>query len=223
MNITPDQIIFWQYGFINLNLTLLMTWFVIALLLLLSWLLRRQLSRSGRVGRLQNLCEIIILFVRSQLNEIGLTPPDRYLPLLVSFFLFISLSALLTVFPAYEAPTASLSTTAALALLVFISVPVYGIRARGLGAYLKHYIEPTLIMLPFNIVTDFSRTLALAFRLFGNMLSDAMILAIVFLLAPLFFPILMKLLGLLTGMIQAYIFTILAMVYIAAAVSGKEG
>ncbi len=223
MNITPDQIIFWQSGFFNLNLTLVTTWLICLLLLSASRLITRNLSTRAKISRWQNLCEIIILFVRGQLHEIGLTRPDRYLGLLVSLFLFIATAALLTILPVYEAPTASLSTTVALALLIFIAVPFYGIRERGFKAYLKHYLEPTVIMLPFNIVTELSRTLALAFRLFGTMLSDTMILAIVILLAPLFFPILVKLLGLLIGMVQAYIFTILAMVYIAAAVSGKEG
>lgn len=223
MNITPDQIIFWQSGIFNLNLTIILTWLICLLLISSSILITRNLSTQATISRWQNLCEIIILFVRGQLQEIGLTHPDRYLGLLVSLFLFIATAALLTILPFYEAPTASLSTTAALALLIFIAVPFYGIRERGFTSYLKHYLEPTVIMLPFNIVTELSRTLALAFRLFGTMLSDTMILAIVILLAPLFFPILVKLLGLLIGMVQAYIFTILAMVYIAAAVSGKEG
>ncbi len=223
MNLTPDQLIFWQYGFLNLNLTIVMTWLIGAILTLSSWLITRHVSRQLQVAPWQNLAETIILFVRKQICEVGLPTPDRYLSLLVTLFLFIALSALLTIIPGYEAPTGSLSTTTGLAILIFIAVPAYGIHERGLGSYLKHYVEPTPVMLPFNILTELSRTLALAVRLFGNMLSDTMILAIVLIIAPLFFPIIVQLLGLLTGFVQAYIFTILAMVYIAAAVSGKEG
>ena len=113
--------------------------------------------------------------------------------------------------------TGSLSTTAALAICVFVAVPFFGITEQGLRGYLDSYLKPTVIMLPFNIISELSRTLALAVRLFGNMMSGTMILAILLTIAPLIFPIVMSALGLLTGMVQAYIFSILATVYIAAA------
>ncbi|MEO6564320.1 MAG: F0F1 ATP synthase subunit A, partial [Nitrosospira sp.] len=124
--------------------------------------------------------------------------------------------------PGYEPPTGSLSTTTALAICVFIAVPFYGIKEQGLGRYLRSYLKPTPIMLPFNIISEFSRTLALAIRLFGNMMSGTMILAIMLTVAPFIFPVVMSALGLLTGMVQAYIFSILATVYIAAATSHHE-
>jgi len=105
---------------------------------------------------------------------------------------------------------------------VFVAVPFYGIRGRGLRGYLRSYLDPTPMMLPFNIISELSRTLALAVRLFGNMMSGAMILAILLTITPFIFPIVMSALGLLTGMVQAYIFTILAAVYIAAATRGRE-
>ena len=144
--------------------------------------------------------------------------PARYLPFLGTLFLFVAASSLSSIIPMFEPPTGSLSTTIALALCVFVAVPVYGIRSRGLGGYLKSYIEPTVIMLPFNLISEASRTLALAVRLFGNMMSGAMIVAILISITPLLFPIVMTALGLLTGMVQAYIFSILAAVYIAAAI-----
>ena len=119
----------------------------------------------------------------------------------------------------YEPPTGSLSTTTALAICVFIAVPLYGIKEQGLGGYLRSYLEPTPIMLPFNVISEFSRTLALAIRLFGNIMSGTMILAILLTVTPFIFPVVMSALGLLTGMLQAYIFSILATVYIAAATS----
>jgi F-type H+-transporting ATPase subunit a len=124
---------------------------------------------------------------------------------------------LCTIIPGYEPPTGSLSTTAALALCVFVAVPFFGIVDQGIGGYLKSFIEPTFIMLPFNLISEISRTLAMAVRLFGNMMSGTMIIAILLTITPFLFPIVMTALGLLTGMVQAYIFTILAAVYIAAA------
>ncbi|MEJ2004939.1 MAG: F0F1 ATP synthase subunit A, partial [Cyclobacteriaceae bacterium] len=108
-------------------------------------------------------------------------------------------------------------TTAALAICVFLAVPLFGIMETGLAGYLKTYIEPTFFMLPFNIISELSRTLALAVRLFGNMMSGGLIVSILLSIAPLFFPVMMTVLGLITGVIQAYIFSILATVYIAAA------
>jgi F-type H+-transporting ATPase subunit a len=127
------------------------------------------------------------------------------------------MAALATVIPGYQPPTGSLSTTAGLALCVFIGVPIFGIAEQGFVGYLKTYTQPTFIMLPFNIISELSRTLALAIRLFGNMMSGAMIIGILLTITPYLFPIVMTALGLLTGMVQAYIFSILAAVYIAAA------
>ena len=134
-----------------------------------------------------------------------------------TLFVFIAVSNLLAIVPWYEAPTASLSTTAALAISVFIAVPVFGISEGGLKGYLRSYLQPNFIMLPFNIISEVSRTLALAVRLFGNIMSGGLIASVLLSIAPFFFPIIMSALGLLTGMIQAYIFAILATVYIAAA------
>ena len=147
----------------------------------------------------------------------GLEHPERFLAFLGTLFLFIAAAALATIVPGYEPPTGSLSTTVALALCVFIAVPLFGIREQGLGGYLKSYIEPPIIMLPFNLLSEASRTLALAVRLFGNMMSGAMIVGILLTITPLFSPVVMTLLGLLTGTVQAYIFSILAAVYLAAA------
>jgi F-type H+-transporting ATPase subunit a len=148
--------------------------------------------------------------------------PARYLPFIGTLFIFIATANLLTIVPGYEPPTSSLSTTAALALCVFVAVPSFGIAQRGWRSYLKSYIEPTLIMLPFNMISELSRTLALAVRLFGNMMSGTMIIAILLTITPLVFPVAMTMLGLLTGMVQAYIFSILATVYIAAATGDND-
>lgn len=217
MHLSPDQIVYWQFGVIRLSATIVFTWALMLVLALGSWLVTRRLSHDLERTRWQNLLEIVVLGIVQQIEDVGLEQPRRYLAFIGSLFLFVAAAALCTVLPGYEPPTGSLSTTVALALCVFVAVPWYGIRERGLGGYLRAYAEPTVIMLPFNIISEVSRTLALAVRLFGNMMSGAMILAILLTITPFFFPLLMTALGLLTGMVQAYIFSILAAVYIAAA------
>jgi F-type H+-transporting ATPase subunit a len=140
-----------------------------------------------------------------------------------TLFLFIAFSNLLLVVPGFAPPTASLSTTAALALSVLIAVPLFGITRQGIGGYLKTYVQPSVVMLPFNIISEFSRGISLAIRLYGNVMSGAVIAGILLSVAPFFFPVVMDVLGLLTGLIQAYIFAILATVYIssATATAGK--
>lgn len=182
-----------------------------------SKLITHKISTGLTRSRWQNLLEIVVTLTEKQIEEVGLRHPKKYLPFLGTLFLFVALAALCTVFPGYEPPTGSLSTTVALALCVFVAVPLFGIKERGWGGYLKSYVQPTFIMLPFNIISELSRTLALAVRLFGNMMSGAMIIGILLTITPFVFPIVMTALGLLTGMVQAYIFFILATVYIAAA------
>lgn len=129
---------------------------------------------------------------------------------------------MLTILPGYQPPTGSLSTTAALAICVFFAVPIFGMRKQGLVGYLKSYVQPSPVMLPFNIIGELSRTISLSVRLFGNIMSGTMIVAILLSVAPLFAPALMRAFGLLTGLIQAYIFAILAMVAIAAATQSQN-
>src|SRR5471030_1976699 len=217
MHLSPDQVIFWQLGFFRLNATIVYTWGLMLLLVTGAAVVTRKLSHELERTRWQNLLEMIVTTMTQQIGEVGLRRPERYLGFLGTLFLFVATAALCTVLPFYEPPTGSLSTTTALALCVFIAVPLYGVLDQGWGGYLKSYLEPTVIMLPFNLISELSRTLALAVRLFGNMMSGAMIIAILLTITPFIFPIVMTVLGLLTGMVQAYIFSILADVYIAAA------
>jgi F-type H+-transporting ATPase subunit a len=217
MRLSPDEIVFWQLGFVKLNATIVYTWGLMLVLAVGSKLVTARLSGGLERSRWQNLLEIVVTTIEKQIKEVGLSEPRKYLGFLGTLFLFVALSALCTVLPGFEPPTGSLSTTAALALCVFVAVPLFGIGGRGLGGYLKSYMEPTIVMLPFNIISEASRTLALAVRLFGNMMSGAMIIGILLTITPFVFPIVMTMLGLLTGMVQAYIFFILATVYIAAA------
>lgn len=223
MTISPDNIIFWQWGTVSLNATIVYTWLVMALLTLVSWLVTRRISSGTTISRWQNLLEVLVTGIRDQIQEVSHQQPGKYLPFVGTLFLFIAMANLLNVMPGYMAPTGSLSTTTALAICVFAAVPIYGIAYEGPLNYLAHYVKPTLLMLPFNIIGEISRTIALAVRLYGNIMSGTVIVAILLSLTPYFFPVVMQLLGLLTGMIQAYIFAILAMVYIASATSAHAG
>ncbi|ACF45935.1 MAG: F0F1 ATP synthase subunit A [Prosthecochloris sp.] len=222
MHLSGDDVIVWQYGVVKLNQTIVMTWVIMVFLAGGSAFLTRRLSSGIRISRWQSFLEMIVTMAMQQIREIGLRQPEKYLSYLATLFLFVATAVLFTIIPGYEPPTGSLSTTAALALSVFVAVPLYGIERVGFGAYLKSYMKPTFIMLPFNIISEFSRTLALAVRLFGNMMSGVMIIGILLGIAPLFFPVLMSVLGLLTGMVQAYIFSMLATVYIAAATKSRD-
>ena len=222
MRLSSDQMIFWQHGLVKLNGTMVFTWALMLVLAAGSKLITRKLSVGPERSRWQNLLEIIVAAIEKQIEDVGLSQPERYLSFLGTLFLFIAAASLSTVIPGYEPPTGSLSTTAALALCVFVAVPFFGIEEQGLGAYLKSYTKPTFIMLPFNVISELSRTLALAVRLFGNMMSGAMLVGILLTITPFLFPIFMTLLGQLTGMVQAYIFSILAAVYIAAATQARR-
>ncbi len=195
MRLSPDEHIFRQDGFVKLTGTLVFTWVLMGVLVVGSKLITRRLATGIERTRGQNLLEIIVTSILAAIEDVGLERPARYLSFLGTLFLFVAAANLFTVVPGFEPPTASLSTTVALALSVFVAVPVFGIAEQGLGGYLKSYTEPTLIMLPFNIISELSRTLALAVRLFGNMMSGGMILAILLAITPFIFPVVMTALG----------------------------
>lgn len=222
VELSPDDIVFWRWGVVSINETIVFTWAVMALLVLLAWVTTRRLSVEPPISRWQNLFETLIGYMDSQIRGIAQMSPDRYLPFSGTLFLFISVANLLDVVPGYRTPTSSLSTTAALAICVFFAVPIYGIAQAGIVGYLRHYAEPSILMLPFHIIGEFSRTIALAVRLFGNMMSESILIAILLTIAPLFLPVLLELLGLLIGQVQAYIFAVLATVYIVSASSNER-
>ena len=217
MEISPDNIIIWQSGIWTLNATILFTWLVMVLLAAGSWLITRKITSDITVSRWQTVLEVMVSGIAQQLKEVTPHQPKGLFPFIGTLFLFIAFSNTLAVIPGFHPPTGSLSTTAALSICVFVAVPFYGISRAGFSAYLANYIRPSFFMLPFNIMGELSRTLALSVRLFGNAMSGNMIGAILLIIAPLFLPVLMQLFGLLTGLVQAYIFTILATVYIGAA------
>jgi F-type H+-transporting ATPase subunit a len=224
--------ILWQWGPIRLNGTIVYTWVVMAALSLGSWLVTRRIADEGRKSRRRSLLETLVTFLTDQIRATSRQEPGRFLPFIGTLFLFIAVSNSLEIIPGFHPPTGSLSTTAALAICVFIAVPFYGVLQKGVWGYLAHYVKPSVFMAPFEIIGEFSRTLSLAVRLYGNIMSGTVIVGILLSIAPLFFPIVMQALGLLIGLIQAYIFAVLATVYIASATSvqkrgedetGKEG
>mgnify|MGYP006293485121 CR=1 FL=1 len=223
MTISPDQILLWQWGPLHINATLAYTWLVMLLLTGGSWLITRRLRTGPDISRWQNLLEVLVTGLNDQIRDVSRQDPGQYLPFVGTLFIFIATANLLSLVPGYMPPTGSLSTTTALALCVLTAVPLYGVLHRGPIGYLRRYVQPTPLMLPFNLIGELSRTVALAVRLYGNIMSGTVIVGILISLTPFLFPIVMQLLGLLTGMIQAYIFAVLAMVYIASASTAQRG
>jgi F-type H+-transporting ATPase subunit a len=222
MSIDPSEIVYFQWNFVRITATLVYTWITMLVLISVCFLITRKLQDGPDIGGGQNILEAVIETIRSQIQEISKEDPGKYIAFIGTLFIFILVSNILAVIPGYLPPTGSLNTTIALALCVFLAVPVYGVASQGLGKYLKQYLKPSLFMLPFNIIGEISRTLSLAIRLYGNMMSSTIIIAILLGVIPLFFPVVMQLFGLLTGLIQAYIFAILAIVFIASASKQKE-
>ena len=222
MNLSPDQTVIFEAWGIPVNATIFYTWIVMALLTVTSYLITRKLRADVPPSRWRTTLEVIVQGIQGQIEEVAQGPTRYLLYYAGTLFLFVAMSNLLLVVPGFEPPTASLSTTTALALSVLVAVPLFGITSRGIGGYLKTYLEPSFIMLPFNIIAEFSRGISLAIRLYGNIMSGAVIAAILLSVAPFFFPVVMDVLGLLTGMIQAYIFAILATVYISSATASPD-
>ena len=214
----PD--ILFYIGPVPISRAVATTWALMAFMaVFLLATLRRPAHDAGPV---QAALEIVVLAIVKQLREILDRDPWPFLPLLGSLFLFLCLANLAAVVPGATPPTGHIETPAALALIVFLSVHYFGVRVRGAGPYLRHYLEPNPFLLPLNVLSELTRIFSLMIRLFGNMMSHEFVIAIVVFLAGLLVPIPFLLLGILIGIIQAYIFTVLATVYIAAAVGAVE-
>ena len=222
MQMTPDEVIVFSAWGLKLNSTLVNTWIVMALLVGVSMVVTRNLRADVPPDRWRTALEVIVKTIQGQIEEVTQKSARHVMYFAGTLFLFIALSNLMLVIPGFSPPTSSLSTTVALALSVLVAVPLFGISSKGLGRYLKAYIEPSVVMLPFNIIGEFSRGISLAIRLYGNVMSGGVIAAILLGVAPFFFPVVMDMLGLLTGLIQAYIFAILATVYISSATADPQ-
>lgn len=207
--------VLFHFGPIAITRPVVTTWAIMAVLTLGPWLVTRRLDRQP--NRLQAVLEIAVTGILGQIEEVVRKDARRLLPLLGTLFIFLVATNLSGVLPGVEAPTAKLETPAALALIVFVSVHYFGVRAQGLSGYLTSFAKPKLIMLPLNILSEVTRTFSLMVRLFGNIMSGEFVIALVVALAGLFVPIPFMALEILLGLIQAYIFTVLATVFIGAA------
>lgn len=196
------------------------TWGIMAALGLVSWLATRHLAMHP--DRRQAVLEGIVTGIAGQIEEVIRKDARPFLPLLGTLLIFLVAANLSGVLPGMEAPTSKIETPAALALIVFFSVHYFGVRAQGFGGYLASFAKPKLIMLPLNIVSEVTRTFSLMVRLFGNVMSGEFMIALIVALAGLFVPIPLMALEILVGLVQAYIFAILATVFIGAAVGGGE-
>jgi F-type H+-transporting ATPase subunit a len=222
MNLSPDWTVYGTVGAMSINATLAYTWVVMALLSVGSWLLTRHLVVDAPLSRGQNLVEVLVDGAARQIAGVMRRSAIAYVPFLGTLFLFILTCNVLSVVPGFQPPTGSLSTTAALAIVVLIAVPLWGVKEVGLRAYLRSYTQPNIVMLPMNIIGEISRTVALAVRLFGNVMSGTIVTGILLALVPLFVPVAMQIFGLLSGVIQAYVFTLLTAVFIGAAIGAHE-
>lgn len=217
MQLTPDAVVYAQWGVFSLNATLINTWIVMAVLVSLSALVTRNLRPDAPPNRWRGALEWLVQLIEAQIAEVNPRSARHVIYFAGTLFLFIAMANLMAAIPGFRPPTGSLSTTVALTICVLLAVPLFAIHQSGVLAYLRHFIQPSIFILPFNLVGELSKAVSLAVRLYGNVMSGAVIAVILLGVAPFFFPVLMELLSLITGMIQAYIFAILATVYIAAA------
>lgn len=200
--------------------TVITTWSVMAFLFLVSWLVTRRMRESP--GPWQTALEGVVSAIEDTIAAVTPQYADRLLPFVGTLWVFLAVANLVGILPGLHGPTADLSTTAALAVLVFLSVHWYGIRIHGLRTYLRHYLEPNPIMLPFHIISEISRTVALAVRLFGNIFSLEMAALLVLLVAGFLVPVPVLMLHIVEALVQAYIFGMLALIYIAGGVETLE-
>ena len=212
--------VLFHLGPVTITRPVVTTWVLILVLTAACWLVTRRLKAlpDGR----QAVLEIVVTGIAAQIEDVIRKDSRPFLPLLGTLFIFLVTANLSGLLPGVEAPTSKLETPAALALIVFFSVHFFGIRARGLRGYLASFAKPKLIMLPLNILSELTRTFSLMLRLFGNIMSGEFIIALIVALAGLFVPIPLMALEILIGIVQAYIFTVLAAVFIGAAADTFE-
>jgi F-type H+-transporting ATPase subunit a len=211
--------VLFKFGPVEITSTIVYSLIVSAMLIFFALLARAGMKS---LSSWQVAAEYIVEHFEAIMQDMFGQDPRNYTPLVVTLALYIGAANLFGLLPGMRSPTSDFSTTAALAVIVFLAVPFYGIRHRGFIGYLKHYMQPTPLMLPLEIITEFSRTLALAVRLFGNVMSEELVIAVLLLIAGLLVPIPIMMLAVLTGLVQAYIFAVLTVVYLSAAVQSQE-
>jgi F-type H+-transporting ATPase subunit a len=218
MNESPLQSpVLFQIGFVPVSSSVVTTWGLMAALTVGCWVATRAL-RVVQAGGWQAVIETVVLGIEEQIAAILGRDAGPFLPLLGTLFIFLVFANLLGIVPGAKAPTAWIETPAALASIVFLSVHFYGIRFQGLGPYLKGYLRPNPALLPLNVLSEITRSFSLAVRLFGNIMSDDLVIAIVLALAGLLVPIPFMAFAILVALVQAYIFSVLAAVYIGGGI-----
>ncbi|WP_017890319.1 F0F1 ATP synthase subunit A [Candidatus Caldatribacterium sp. SIUC1] len=211
--------VFFVFLGIPVTKTVVSTWVVMGFLVLFSFFLTRRMRPVPT--RLQNVLELFVEAILHLVEEMSPGNGKRFLPLVGTLALFIGTSDVAGLVPWLKSPTSDFNTTLALALVVFFAVPFYGITIKGVRNYFRSYLSPSPILAPFHVISEITRTVSLALRLFGNIMGEEIIIAILFLLSPLFLPLPMMLFSIFTGIIQAYIFTVLSVVYLSAAVESS--
>ena len=211
--------ILFHIGPIPISRAVVTTW---AIMIVLALVARWGTRAAGRGGLFAAALEILVETLEEQVRAILQRDPWPYLPLLATLFVFLVAANLSAVVPGVHPPTGRIETPAALALIVFFSIHYFGVKARGGRGYLARFVHPSVMLLPLNILAEFTRILSLMVRLFGNMMSHEFVIAIILYLAGLFLPVPFMVLGILIGVVQAYIFTILATVYIGAGIGAVE-
>jgi F-type H+-transporting ATPase subunit a len=207
-------------GPVGVTAPVITTWGIMLLLVALSWVMSRLLRQDP--GPVQVVLEGLIGAMDRAISEVLPKMSAQVLPFIGTLWIFVVVANLVGIIPGLHSPTGVLSTTAALAVLVFFSVHWFGIRSEGLRAYLKHYLAPSPIMLPFHLMSEVTRTVALAIRLFGNIMSLEMAVLLVLLVAGFLVPVPLLILHVIEALIQAYIFGMLALIYIASAIQSQQ-
>lgn len=217
--ITPHVV--FTVGPLEVTSTVVNTWAMMFLLGVGAYLLGRNLK--PRPGLVQNMLEWIVEAIEKLIREmVGVEDTAIFLPVVGTLAFFIGTANLIGLLPGLKSPTPDINTPLAMALVVFFSVPYFGIRTRGVWGYLKHYVEPIFLMLPVEIASEIARTFSLTFRLFGNIMGEEIIVSVLFIVMPLFVPVPIMLFIIFTGLLQAYIFTLLTCVYIGGAVKAHK-
>jgi len=212
--------IVFQFGPLQVTNTVVTTWAIMCVIAVLSWLVTRRLRMEP--GRVQTAAEGIVSAIEESINAVAPKYVSHLLPFIGTLWLFLIIANLSGLIPGVHSPTRDLSATSSLAILVFLSVHWFGIRTQGVKAYLRHYLRPSPIMLPFHIISEITRTIALAVRLFGNIMSLEMTALLILLVAGFLAPIPILMLHIIEALVQAYIFGMLALIYVAGGVQSQQ-
>jgi F-type H+-transporting ATPase subunit a len=209
-----------QLGPLQVTSTIVTSWAVMAVIGLLGWLASRRLQMEP--GPVQTVAEGIVSTIEEAIRSVAPDHANQLLPFIGSLWIFLVIANLSGLIPGVHSPTRDLSATAALAILVFLSVHWFGIRAQGVKAHLRHYLAPSPVLLPFHIISEITRTIALAVRLFGNIMSLEMAALLILLVAGFLAPIPILMLHIIEALVQAYIFGMLALIYVAGGLQSQQ-